>query len=243
MPDMTIPRLLRCLGTLRRDRRGLAMLEFGLALPVVLAIGCYGVELSNLALMNMRVSQYALNLADSASRVGVLASGGVTQLREADINDVLQGARLQGASMNLGDNGRVTLSSLENTQQSYDTDYQQRIHWQRCFGMKSGADYESHYGSTPVAAASDGTQANQGTSAPTGMGDSGNKVNAPKDNAVMFVEINYLYKPLFGSMFVAPKVIHYTASLLVRDNRDYSQLYNTVTTPVTPRSTCDKYTA
>jgi hypothetical protein len=66
------------------------------------------------------VSQHALNLADAASRVGVRAGGGVTQVREADINDTLQGLRLAGALIKIGANARVILSSLENTMQSYE---------------------------------------------------------------------------------------------------------------------------
>lgn len=222
------------------DQRGLALLEFALSFPLVLTIGGFGIELSNVAITNMRISQYALNLADAASRVGADAGGGVTQLREADINDVLQGARLQGLPISLGVNGRIVLSSLENTKQTYDTNYKQRIHWQRCFGMQSGGDYNSHYGTTPVTAGSTSDASNAGSDASTGMGEVANKVNSPKDNGVMFVEINYLYKPLFGSLFISPRIIRYSASMLVRDNRDYSKVYNP--SPSSTASQCDKYT-
>lgn len=229
-------RIIRNIGL---DRRGLALLEFALSFPLVMIIGGFGIELSNVALTNMRVSQYALNLADAASRVGVDAGGGVTQLREADINDVLQGARIQGLPVALGTKGRVVLSSLENTKQSYDTVYKQRIHWQRCFGMQSGSDYNSHYGTTPVTAGSTPDASNAGSDATTGMGEAANKVNAPKDNGVMFVEINYLYSPVFGSLFINPRIIRYSASMLVRDNRDYTQIQNP--NPASSLSLCNKY--
>lgn len=241
MPAMRLSALRTQIGALRDDRSGLALIEFAMTLPLILTVGCWCAELSFLALTNLRISQYALNLADNASRVGIDSGSGVTQLREADINDVFQGARLQGASIALGSNGRVTLTSLENTKQSYDTNYVQRIHWQRCFGTASGAGYDSAYGPAATTDGSDNTQANDGVAVPLGIGDATPKVMAPQDTGVMVVEVSYTYKPLFGSLFVAPRVIRYVASMMVRDNRDYRQLYNP--TPAATASTCNKYTA
>lgn len=224
---------------LSEDRRGLALLEFALAFPVLLAIGGWGIEVSYLTFMNMKVSQYSLNLADSVSRVGADAGAGVSQLREADVNDVFAGTRLAGKAIGLGDNGRVILSSLEFAKQSYDTGYKQRIHWQRCFGKKSGTGFDSSYGTAATSAGTANTIATAGVEKTDGMGDTGFKVVAPKDNAVMFVEINYQYKPIFGSLFVKPQIIHHTASLIVRDNRDLRQVYNP--SPEATRSTCNLY--
>ncbi|WP_232473874.1 TadE/TadG family type IV pilus assembly protein [Sphingomonas sp. MA1305] len=228
------------LRALRGDMRGVALIEFAYSLPIVLAIGAWGVELSNLALCHLRVSQYALNLADHATRVGQTSSG-VTNFRENDANDVLRGAKLEGAGIALTTRGRITITSLENVQQSYDTQPVQRIHWQRCLGVPSGAGYDSSYGTVTSSAGSDGTQANAGITAPNGIGDPNRMVSAPASSGVMFVEINYLYKPLFGSFFVAPRIIHYTASFLVRDNRSFVQIYNP--SPSATPSTCDKHIA
>jgi Flp pilus assembly protein TadG len=230
----------RSLRSLGRDRSGLAMMEFAFTFPIVMAMGGYGTELSFLALTNLRVSQYALNLADNASRVGASAGAGVSQLREADINDVLQGTRKEGEGIKLTTNGRVTLSSLENTQQTGDTARVQRIHWQRCIGLMNGTGYDSSYGTTLPADGTTSNGSNKGTAAPTGMGDPGRKVMAMQDSGVMFVEVNYRYKPLFGSMFVDQEIVHYTASFMVRDNRDFSRVYNP--TPTATLSTCNKYT-
>ena len=231
------PTLLRRLSG---DRRGLALLEFALAFPVLLAIGGWGIEVSYLAFMNLKVSQFSLNLADAVSRVGADAGAGVSQLREADINDVFAGTRLAGKAIGLGDNGRVILSSLENTKQSYDSTYKQRIHWQRCFGKKNGTGFDSSYGKALITDGSNNTILTAGPEQAAGMGDTDSKVNAPKDNAVMFVEINYQYKPIFGSLFIKPQIIHHTASLIVRDNRDLRQVYST---PGFTASTCNLYTA
>lgn len=218
---------------------GIAMLEFALALPVVLLLGCYGIETANLAIANLRVSQIASNLADNGSRMGMMTSLSTIQLRELDINNALQAARLQGAAIGLGDNGRVTVSSLENIQQSYDTAPVQRIHWQRCFGLKRGAGYDSSYGTTTTTAGTDATKANAGTTS-TGMGDTGAVVTAASGSALIFVEVNYDYQRLFGDTFLGPTKLRYVASFLVRDRRDLSQLFNP--SPAATRSTCDKYT-
>lgn len=238
----------RQLRRLLRDTSGVAMLEFAWTMPVVLAIGCYGIEVANLAMLNLRISQIALNLADNASRVGVYNTLSTQQLREVDINDVLQAVRLQGNNIELSTRGRITLSSLEKVQRTYadgtsDATLTQRIHWQRCMGQKSGAGYDSSYGSTPITAGTDTAYGNRGTVAPTGMGDATRMVTAADDSAVMFVEVNYLTKPLFGTMLVSPTRLHYVASFIVRDRRDFQQIYNPVTSPVTPRATCDLHNA
>lgn len=219
---------------LRRDQSGLALLEFAFGMPIVLGLGLYGVETANLALLNMKISQITINLADNASRVGS-SSSTTQQLREVDMNDVLQAARYQGASINLTTNGRIIVSSLENQSGT------QYIHWQRCLGLKSGTGYDSSYGTTTTTAGTDTTPANAGTLAPNGMGDPGAMVTAPSGSGVMFVEINYAYRPLTGTWLMPAGRIHYVASFIVRDVRDFAQIYNP--SPTSTRSTCNLYTS
>lgn len=233
--------LRRLPGKLRRDKSGVAMLEFAFSAPIVMIVGCYGLEAANLALINLRVSQIALALADNASRVGTYSSLSTQQLREVDVNDIFAAAQYQGDSIDLTTQGRIVLSSLENVQQSYDAAAVQRIHWQRCVGIKSGAGYDSSYGTTTTTAGTTNTAANAGTTAASGIGDAGALVNAPGGSGVMFVEINYLTKPLFGTWLTSPARIHYIASFIVRDRRDFSQIYNP--SPTATRRTCNLYTA
>jgi len=231
-----IRKALRFASRLRRDQSGASLIEFALGLPVILTAGLWGVELTNLAITHQRVSQLALELADNASRVGLFSGQATVQLREVDINDVLAATRLHGANINLGSRGRVILSSLENIGGT------QRIHWQRCFGQRAGAGYDSSYGTTTTTAGTDTTAANAGTLAASGMGDAGAQVNAPLNAGVMFVEVNYLYQPLIGNgWFTSTQRLHYIASFIVRDNRDFTQLYNP--SPAVTRSTCNLYTA
>lgn len=228
---------------LARNRSGVAMVEFAWTMPIVLSIGCYGVEVANLALMNLRISQIALTLADNASRVGAFNTLSTQQLREVDINDILQAVRVQANNIGLTTRGRIILSSLENVKQSYDLVPVQRIHWQRCMGKKSGLGYDSSYGTTSTTAGRDDSVGNAGLPKPLGMGATGREVQAPPGSGVMFVEINYETKPLFGTMLVGPKRLHYVASFIVRDRRDFAQLFNPdPAVAESDKSTCNQYT-
>lgn len=219
------------------DRSGLALLEFALSLPLVLGIGLYGVEVANLAITNMRVSQAALNLADNASRVGLTVSTNSVQLREIDINDVMAAVRIQGKALDLTTRGRVILSSLEEQNNN------QVIHWQRCVGMKSGTGYDSPAAErTTITDGTDTQPANDGTIIPGGMGPAGAKVTAPDDSGVMFVRVNYEYKPLVSTKWLpgGSARIEYTASFIVRDRRLFDQIYNP--SPAATPMTCNLYT-
>ena len=196
---------------LLRGESGVSAVEFALSLPVLLAIGGYGVEVANLALTQLRVSQAALYLADTASRVGLTSALTTKQLRESDINDVYFGLAKQGEPIKLTTYGRITLSSLEGR-----ADGTQWLHWQRCIGANNKAGYGSNW------------DAGTGTAGVTvtSMGDSGAPVKAPANSGVMFVEINYDYRPLFGTTYVAAQKIRYTASYIIRDQRDFTQVYS-----------------
>ena len=218
----TKPMQLRCLiARLRRDGRGLALTEFAFAAPIMVSLAMFGMDTANYALVHLKVNQIALNLADNASRVGANSTLSTQQMREVDVADILQAAATHGSSLDLSTNGRIILSSLER-----DSSGTQRLHWQRCFGSRTGATYESHYGKATNADGSTAT-GNTGPLAPNGMGDAGAKVNAPENNSgVMFVEINYRYTPMF-LWLSAPQDLRYTASFVVRDPRDFARLYPT----------------
>ena len=225
------------LRKLRRDTSGVALIEFAFSMPIVLGIGCWGIETANLALANLRVSQIALNLADNSSRVGDMQSDNTTQLREVDVNDALTAARLQGEKWQLTERGRIIVSSLE------EHDGKQYIHWQRCLGMKSGEFFDSRYGTTKTTDGITSSASDAGTQVPTGMGDAGAKVVAPPSSGVMFVEVSYEYSPVISKFWVPNQYarIHYIASFVVRDRRTFDQIYNPQ--PAASRYTCDKYTS
>lgn len=209
---------------LRADTSGLAILEFAYSLPLLIGLGGFGIEMSNLAIVNTRISQAAMALGDNMSRVGIASTLSATQIREADVADSFIGMKKQTGDLKLTEKGRVILSSLERNP----TDGQW-IHWQRCVGKKViGSTYgPQNTGST-------------GTSFP-GMGPVAARITAPPDSAVMYVEIKYDYQPLFTTMFIPARVITYEASFIVRDNRDLTQIYNP--SPSATVHNCNVYTA
>ena len=208
----------RFIRRLSRGTSGVAMTEFALGAPFLLMAGLYGVEMANYALVNMKVSQLALHIADNASRVGDTSTLQNRKIYESDINDLLFGAQLQaGKALNLFDNGRVFISSVE----SYGT--QQYIHWQRCRGAKN---VTSSYG-------------NEGASLGTvGIGPTGDEVAAQPDDAVIFVQINYTYQPLITDKVISNRDIHAIASFTVRDSRDLTQIYQRDTAKPDPVQSC-----
>lgn len=209
-----------------KDRSGLALVEFALSTPIILALGTYGIETSNLAMAHMRVSQVALNVADNMSRIGQDSALSLKQLREVDINNSFQAAVIQGGSYDITTHGRIILSSLEN-----DTTNGDWIHWQRCKGL---LNKPSSYG-----LAGDGA----GSATFYGMGEVGKKILPPTNGAVMFVEIFYEYQPIFGmNLFGStPIEIHYKAAYTVRDSRDLTQVYNP--SPAATASLCTIFSA
>ncbi|MEO0063423.1 MAG: hypothetical protein RLZZ08_1983 [Pseudomonadota bacterium] len=217
------PALLRQLA---QSASGLAVAEFALVLPFLLGTGLMGLELANRALVQMQVSQLAVHLADNASRIGDTSTLEDRKIYEADINDVLLGAALQGGHrINLYDHGRVIISSLETVPGN---DTRQYIHWQRCYGAKH---HDSSYGDQGDGM--DGTL--------PGMGAPGQEVTAFGGEAVIFVEIAYDYQSLVGTTFGFADQVSAIASFTVRDDRDLTQIYQRNPASPDPEAACNKY--
>ncbi len=207
---------------LRDDNSGLALTEFAFAMPIVLSLGMLGTEVANYTVTHMRISQVAVQLADNASRVGSEEVLQARQVTEADITEVFVGAWRLGGGLDILDNGRVVLSSLQQN-----SDDGQWIAWQRCMGQKNVA---STYG-----VEGDGAT---GTAFP-GMGEPGREITASPGTAVMFVEVFYDYPGLTPfDEIISNKQIRYTAAFNVRDVRDLAQLFPV--DDVTP-ATCDRF--
>lgn len=211
---------------LRRDRSGLALIEFAFSLPIFIGLGFYGVEVANLAVTQMKMSQIALNMADNASRIGTLNSNLAAKvINEQQINDVFQAASIQAGAAGLYDDGRTVLSSLE-----VNASGGQTIMWQRCKGM---AIEDSEYGPQGTGATGTGF---------AGMGPPGDKISASTGTAVMYVELTYTYAPLFGTMFMEPQELRQEAAYTVRDAREIGK-EPTDNVAAARKSTCDKYDA
>lgn len=219
-------RLPRVFARLSGNKSGIALTEFALSLPLLMGVGLYGTETANVALVNMRVSQAALQIADNASRVGEASQLAQRRIYERDINDLLLGSNIQaGTAIDLYEHGRVIISSLEMNE-----DGGQWIHWQRCKGKKR---HNSTYGNAGQGATGDDFP---------GMGKAGEELTALEDDAVIFVEVSYDYQPLVDDVFTGgARVVNTTAAFNVRDARDLSQIYQRDPDEPDPVARCNVY--
>ena len=199
-------------GALRRDVAGLAMIEFAYGLPLLLGIGLGGIEIANLSVTRMRVSQIGAMVADNAARVGTAPNGqALKKVYEGDINDIFEAVRIQGQPIDFVNRGRVIVSSLQQNASGG-----QWIAWQRCFGNKT---WTSSYGTAGTG--------KTGTTF-TGMGPAGTQIQAPANKQVMFVELAYDYDPVvepfaqglqYFGLRVDNQVLTYKQAFIVRDPR------------------------
>jgi Flp pilus assembly protein TadG len=236
-----IPRRLRTLAAeLRRSTSGLALIEFGMSLPVLLALGLYGLETANLALAHLKVSNIAMIAADGAGRVR-------DSIDETDIEELFIGAKKSGEAMDFAANGRIIVSDLEQTS---DGKFQW-IRWQRCTGTKKA---DSSWG-TPLdktgAAITNGTEAyktdgslssnpsSELKSTLLGMGPATNRIASQPGTSVLVAEVVYDYQPLISNSLLGAKTIRYTSAFNVRQrtNQVLSNL-----SKMAPYS-CNKYAA
>lgn len=209
---------------LAKGQSGVALTEFAFVAPIFLSMGLMGSETAYYTITHMQVSQIAMQVADNASRVGETDVLTARKVYEDDINGSLVGAEKAGNTINLFEQGRVIISSLQQN-----ADGGQWIAWQRCRGVKN---YQSAYGT-------EGTGAS-GTSFP-GMGEAGSEITASPGTAVMFVEVAYDYQSLTPFDWLDNEQIVYTAAFNVRDQRDLTQLYQT--NPPTGVANCNVYSA
>jgi hypothetical protein len=192
---------------LRRDRSGVAAVEFALSAPIILTIFLSGAELTNFAIARMRVSQIALHVADNGSRIGQDSALSLKTISESQINDLMIGANLQAGTLGLQARGKVILSSLEPIATPTNPTGQFKVRWQRCYGSKV---WPSSYGDA-------------GATNLTYFGPPGKQVTyVPDGGSVMYVEVAYNYKPLISARLVPTTVLKDVAAMVVRDDRDYT---------------------
>lgn len=209
---------------LGRHNSGVALTEFAVIAPVFLTLGMGGFEVAHMATSNMKTSQIAMSLADNASRLGQTDNSSVAPtITESDVDAVLQGALQQGKSIDLEENGRVILSSLEVDQYTG----KQYIHWQRCAGDGTS---QSAYGD-------ESTNNGLGATTLAGMGRAPNVVAAPVGTAVMYVEVHFTYNPIFLSPFGRVASFVEEAAFIVRDDRDIGE-YNEKGISGTKKNAC-----
>lgn len=191
----------RHIARLPSCRSGVSIIEFALALPVVMLVAVGGLECANVALAHLRVSQIATTTADTSARI-------LTQMDETDIEEAFAGVDVMGNRINFAARGRVVLSSLEPNGQS-GGNAGQRITWQRCHGSLNVAPSYGRQGAGATNAA-----------LAAGMGPTGRKITAGSGTNVMFVEVTYQYQPLIYDVLNVGN-IRYEAAFNVRERTSF----------------------
>jgi len=198
----------RFVRALIRSRRGIALTEFAFALPIFVTLLFGGLEVINLVMAHMRISQIAISVADNAGRVR-------QGIDEADIYEVFAGADQVGRGVDFATNGRVILSSLEPNGRT-GGQAGQMINWQRCYGALAATP---RYGRQD-AGRTDGSLRD-------GLGSTASKIKAADGTAVMFAEVSYRYTPRILPSIVANGLeLRYESAFNVRE-RTNQNLTNT----------------
>ena len=217
------------LSRLGADDGGLALVEFAMALPILLAISLGGIELAHYAIAVERVSQIAMTAADNAARVRDSYTGTANAIDEVDVNEVMAGAKYVGDSIQFAQNGRIILSSIENNAGNTG----QWIRWQRCSGAKN---VSSSYG-VQDAGKTDATLSG-------GVGPTGNKIAASTGSAGLFGAAAYDSQPVLPLDYLGynGKTLRFTSAFNVRERTNYV-LNNAKGLTGTAFSSCTVYSA
>ncbi len=231
--EQKIHRFKDLLCRLGRDKSGLALVEFAVSLPFFMGLSISGFEVANYALTHLRLNQLTINVADGAARMGEGNPLEAKRITELMINDVFAGTIREGnnvlldaehpfidpsdGDLKLRGNARIIISSVEAVEVTLPNgtkENQYHIAWQRCVGK--GSQYNSNFGKPGDAPKTDG------------IGPSGRKIMASDNSAVMFAELQYFFRPIILNGFsrLTERTIQQTAAMIVRDDRDYSQIYN-----------------
>lgn len=211
------------LRRLHADRGGSVLIEFAFGLPVFVGLTLAGLEAANLALANQQISSVARMISDVSAR-------GRATMDEGEIQEIFFGAKESVARLEFAQRGRIILSSVQNNAAGNG----QWIVWQRCTGVRAttskyGPADTGKTGSTLPAVGgldTNGVRLTPGITAPTG-------------NALMFVEVEYQYKPLITDMIFGRPVIRYEKGFVVRERNNFG-ITNTTSKPV---ANCTLYNA
>ena len=201
--------------SLRTSQDGVAYIEFALALPVVIMVTMYGLEIAWVTINQQKVNQIAAVTADNAARVR-------GTIDETDISEIMTGARMAGQRMKFTDHGRIVLSSIQQNPAGNG----QWLRWQRCEGALAT---RSRYGREG--------KGQNATDLP-GIGNPSNPMRAGAGNAIMLVEASYEYQPLISNQFYGRKTLRAETAFLVRD-RTALNIGNSTNIASNRLKTCD----
>lgn len=113
-----------------RDSRAVAMIEFGLMLPLFLGFVLTAVEFANYIMANNRVQRLAAMSADLVAQSGT----GDVGIGEAQIYDLFSALDLTARPFDLRNYGRIVITGVRGTDTNNDGTIENRILWQRFNG-------------------------------------------------------------------------------------------------------------
>ena len=187
---------------LQSDDSGVALTEFALTLPLFLILIMGGLEVTNLALVHLRLNHMAEATADNASRVG-------SQMDENDIAEIFAGLQREGTSIDFANKGDVVLSSVQDNGETDSKKKGQTIRWQRCLGKKK----------TPPAYGKEG-KGKSDNALKNGIGPPGHQVAAQPGTAIMFAEVTYDYQPMIFAEIFGSRQLRYESAFNVRERTE-----------------------
>ena len=161
---------------LARDRSGLALVEFGLALPLFLGFVLSGIEMANYVMANNRTQRLTTMAADLVAQSGAGAIG----TSEAQIYDLFSALDLTAQPFDLRNHGRIVITAVKGTDTNADNVVESRILWQR---------FDGKYVVSPEVGCI------QSTSLATLPGNRTLALN----ELLFHVQVTYRYQPVFSS--------------------------------------------
>lgn len=201
---------------LGRSTDGIAAIEFGLALPLLVGLTMYGAEAANMAYTSQQLGDIATMSADNISRIRLSISNG-------DVTDTLNGIKMLGDRIDLRNRGRIIVSSVAPVVDGSGTVTNQMLRWQRCTGaLVTSSAYATTQGSNIGAA---------------GIGPAGRQIAATKDSELIFVEVYYTYRPLISESFFGTPRMSAVAAMVVRERTANDLLQNGANSPCTSYTT------
>lgn len=175
---------------------GMALIEFALSLPVLLGLCMVGTEMSNMAFASQKLGTIASQTSDNISRYR-------NSITEAQVNDVFTGMGLLGDSIDLPEQGRIIVSSVQPITDTNGNVTDTKIRWQRCYGNVTSL--ASSYGTAGQLLGVNG------------IGPTGRKVAPRNGTEVIFVEVRYNFIPALAGKLVGNQELTALASMLVRE--------------------------
>ncbi|MBB3692902.1 TadE/TadG family type IV pilus assembly protein [Sphingomonas sp. BK580] len=164
------------LARVARERRGIAMLELALVMPLFLGFVLTGLEFANWVMANNRAQRLASMTADLVAQSGVGSVGA----SEKQIYDLFSAIDITAQPFDLRNHGRVIISSVKGTDDDVDGVIERRFLWQRFDG--------NYVAATPLLGCAQ-TSALANLPASRAL---------PLDEILFHVQVTYDYQPLIS---------------------------------------------